>query len=85
VSAVIGRQDAKVFTEWLETREPIEVGRGGPAVQQNDRRRTGRARDLAHERATTPGKFNVVTCGESVSRSVRAADHVKGMPPRVRQ
>ena len=47
VAAVVEREHAEVLAERLEARPEVEVGRRGPAVQQDDRRRTGRSGDLA--------------------------------------
>ena len=83
--AVIGSKYPKVFTEWRKAGEPVEVGSGGPTVQQDHRRRTRRAGYLAYEGAPATRKFYFVAVGKTISRSMCAADHVRNVPPLARR
>ena len=50
VAAVIEGEHPEVLGEPLEGREPVEVGRRRPAVEQDEHGGAGRAGDLADER-----------------------------------
>ena len=52
VAAVVEGDDVEVIGERPIRRPPVQVGRGRPAVQQDDRRRPRRTGELAHERPT---------------------------------
>ena len=84
VAAVVGGEHAEVLAERLETGEPVQVGGRGPAVQQNERRGTARAGHFAHEGASAPDQFHLVTLRKAVASRMRAADHVRRTPRRRR-
>ena len=58
VTAKVGRDDPEMFGERFEHLEPVQPATRDPAVQQQQRRRARRTRQLAHERRAPAGELD---------------------------
>ena len=58
VASVVEGDDAKPRAERAERGEPVEIGRGGPAVEQDEGRGPWRSIDLTYEQPAFVGKLD---------------------------
>jgi len=80
VPAVVESDHAEVPAEFLVDAEPVEVGGGGPAVQQQHRRGVGRPVHLADERDAATGQVHRCSgwqVGDTLGRSPVADRHLR--------
>ncbi len=61
VAAVVEGDDPEVFAESGVAAGPVEVGRGGEAVEEHDDGRPRRARQVTHERRSPPRQLDPST------------------------
>ena len=84
VAAVIERDDVGVLAERLVGERPVEVGGGGPAMEEHDRRPAGPGVNFAHERRA-PSRQRHGPAGREEHLGVGVRSHTSSeSPPRSR-